>query len=147
MFLAQGEGPRQLRCLASSEERRPGSDFRVGPEQKLPLLDSLRAYQFSIANNSSLVLSQTDTSDLSPEQEHFILRCLDDGIESTRVMCELMIQNCVTHESRYVTGKPRIYPWVCIFLDDLCSRSLLQCVRKSVGDRLYQRPSFISSPD
>jgi hypothetical protein len=40
-------------------------------------------------------------------------------VSSTRVICELLIKNHIVANQRYLTGKPKVYPHVCFFLEGL----------------------------
>lgn len=74
---------------------------------------------------------------LSHDQEQFILQCIDEGIESARVICELMVKRGVARKDRYTTGKPFIYPLVCLFLEHTTG---IRCVKISgPEDRWYKR--------
>jgi hypothetical protein len=46
-------------------------------------------------------------------------------VSSARVICELLIKNHIVANQRYITGKPKIYPYVCFFLEGLVSQGEL----------------------
>ncbi|RRJ54823.1 DUF3895 domain-containing protein [Paenibacillus oralis] len=52
------------------------------------------------------------------------LKCLEHlhaGEESVRAICERLIEEGVIPEDRFLTGKPKFYPEICIFLSSLSS--------------------------
>ena len=79
---------------------------------------------------------------LSHDQEQFILQSIDEGVESARVICELMVKRGVAQKGRYTTGKPFIYPLVCLFLEHTAG---IQCVKiNGPEDRWYKRVNTLS---
>jgi hypothetical protein len=60
-------------------------------------------------------------------------------VSSTRVICELLIKNNIVSNQRYLTGKPKIYPHVCLFLEGLVSLGKLNLEEKNGHeDRFYK---------
>lgn len=60
-------------------------------------------------------------------------------VSSTRVICELLIKNNIVSNQRYLTGKPKIYPHVCLFLEGLVSLGKLTLEEKNGHeDRFYK---------
>lgn len=60
-------------------------------------------------------------------------------VSSTRVICELLIKNNIVANHRYITGKPKIYPYVSFFLEGLLSQEKLYLEDKNGHeDRFYK---------
>jgi hypothetical protein len=60
-------------------------------------------------------------------------------VSSTRVICELLIKNQIVANQRYLTGKPKIYPHVCLFLDGLVYQGQLYLEdTNGYEDRFYK---------
>jgi hypothetical protein len=69
-----------------------------------------------------------------------IIRYLEEGVESARIICELLIKNHNIENKRYLTGKPRIYVEVCQYLEGLVKEGelfLAEVIGKE--DRVYQK--------
>lgn len=78
-------------------------------------------------------------STLPPILKNEIIRYLST-VSSARIICELLIKNHVVSNERYITGKPKIYPNVCKYLDSLASNGIVRLKEKqSQIDRLYQK--------
>lgn len=82
-----------------------------------------------------------DTFRIDPESfsKDKTLEFLESGVSSVRIMCELLIKYGYASMERYITGKPKIYGPVCMFLESLVARDVLQR-GKTLGkdDRYYQ---------
>jgi len=72
--------------------------------------------------------------ELSLISQNTIMSYLSDGVTSVRIICELMIRDHQVSKERYITGKPKIYPGICMFLDQQSSVYLKQ---HSLVDRKY----------
>jgi hypothetical protein len=60
-------------------------------------------------------------------------------VSSTRVICELLIKNNIVANQRYLTGKPKIYPYVCFFLEGLVYQGELYLEdTNAYEDRFYK---------
>lgn len=61
-----------------------------------------------------------------------------DSVSSARIITELLIKNEFAPKERYSTGKPKIYPQVCMFLDSLVYQGVLQLTNiDGRNDRTY----------
>ncbi|MCJ8008311.1 DUF3895 domain-containing protein [Lederbergia wuyishanensis] len=65
------------------------------------------------------------------------LELLESGVSSTRILCELLIKHGYASMERYITGKPKIYGPVCMFLESLVAREVLQRGKKLGEDDRY----------
>lgn len=82
---------------------------------------------------------RTFTSNLPPILKDEVLRYLDT-VSSARIICELLIKNHGVSNERYITGKPKIYPFVCMYLDSLVLEGILRIKEiQSQIDRYYQK--------
>ncbi|WP_251636210.1 DUF3895 domain-containing protein [Neobacillus niacini] len=64
---------------------------------------------------------------------------LDEGVTSVRVICELLIKHNGAEKERYLTGKPRIYPGVCQYLEQLVYDDKVSLIEvNGKEDRIYQ---------
>ncbi|GFN31730.1 DUF3895 domain-containing protein [Paenibacillus xylaniclasticus] len=61
---------------------------------------------------------------------------LQSGIQSARVICELLIEEHGASSRRFLTGKPKLYMGVCLFIESLNGYKLLSM---SSEDRNYGR--------
>ncbi|WLD91921.1 DUF3895 domain-containing protein [Alkalihalobacillus sp. AL-G] len=75
---------------------------------------------------------------LSNEYKDAILSYLDEGVESARLICELLIKNQNAPRERYISNKPRIYYSVCLFLDNLIISEQLELHSHDTIDRIYK---------
>jgi hypothetical protein len=48
------------------------------------------------------------------------LELLNAGEESVRAICEKLIEEGLIPDERFLTGKPKFYPDICLFLNSLC---------------------------
>ncbi|MGV2886156.1 DUF3895 domain-containing protein [Paenibacillus taichungensis] len=63
--------------------------------------------------------SHIDEKNYTPIQ----LMCLEHlhaGEESVRAICEKLIEDGLIPDERFITGKPKFYPDICLFLNSLC---------------------------
>ncbi|MDP4084744.1 MAG: DUF3895 domain-containing protein [Bacillota bacterium] len=62
-----------------------------------------------------------------------------ETVSSARIICELLIKNNSAPHERYLTGKPKIYPLVCMYLDSLVKNGDIQLTKKEGQiDRIYK---------
>ncbi|MBS4219647.1 DUF3895 domain-containing protein [Bacillus sp. FJAT-49711] len=82
---------------------------------------------------------RTDPESFSKDKT---LEYLESGVSSARIICELLIKHGYATDKRYVTGKPKVYSTICLFLESLVARNILQR-GKTLGkdDRYYHIPS------
>lgn len=68
-----------------------------------------------------------------------INQLLEQGIQSARVISELLIKKGIVENKRFISGKPKIYVKVCLYLDGLVNDEIALLVNV-VGkeDRIYQ---------
>ena len=76
--------------------------------------------------------------EMNPYFKNVIFSLLENGISSTRVMCEILIKEYSAPKNRYTTGKPQIYTLVAPFLDSLVEQDGL-VLKEITGkeDRVY----------
>lgn len=67
-----------------------------------------------------------------------VLAVLGQGVQSARVICEVLIQSHGAADNRYSTGKPSIYTAVCAFLDEQVREGAAKLMEKDQNDRWYQ---------
>ena len=85
--------------------------------------------------------SQTYSSNptlLSVPLQNAVLSLLQIGIQSSRDICERLIDSHNAPKERYSTEKPKIYPYVCLYLDNLVDTGELQLVSVEHEDRIYK---------
>jgi hypothetical protein len=64
---------------------------------------------------------------------------LEEGVTSVRIICELLIKKHSLPNERYITNKPKIYPYVCVFLENLIIKEKARLLEvKGHNDRLYE---------
>lgn len=70
-------------------------------------------FNYEESNNTSSASSLTDV------QREKIRDLYSRGVKSPRVISELLIENQIAAGDRYSTGKPKIFPLVCVFLKNI----------------------------
>lgn len=127
-------------------EEEPEVDVNVfGDDEKEPTENEPTGehFQFELFPVSPKKKSENiieDTDQLLPEVKHWIHRYLEQGIQSVRALCELLITEHQLNRERYSTGKPRIYPAVCLYLDYLVDSGKAEFLGEAAGkeDRRYR---------
>jgi hypothetical protein len=92
-----------------------------------PMEDEQVSFEFDLFEEKETKSSTTESlpiNNLSGPIKDKILKYLRT-VSSTRVICELLIKNHIVANQRYITGKPKIYPYVCFFLEGLVSQGEL----------------------
>ncbi len=78
-------------------------------------------------------------SSLSIDIQNAITSLLTTDKISTRELCETLIEQFKAPKERFSSGKPKIYPTVCIFLESLVQNGQLEFVQEvDRGDRIYK---------
>ncbi|GIP34723.1 hypothetical protein [Paenibacillus sp. J2TS4] len=61
------------------------------------------------------------------------------GVRSTRILCEILIQHHGAEDARYITDKPYIFPLVAMHIDrNLVQEGICRLVSKDHEDRIYE---------
>jgi hypothetical protein len=92
-----------------------------------PIEDDQVSFEFDLFEEKEAQSPTTESlpiNNLSGPIKDKILQYLRT-VSSTRVICELLIKNHIVANQRYITGKPKIYPYVCFFLEGLVSQGEL----------------------
>jgi len=80
----------------------------------------------------------TVTNSLSGPLKDKVLSYLET-VSSVRIICELLIKNNIVADQRYITGKPKIYPIICMFLDGLIYQNVVTLEEvNGTDDRKYK---------
>lgn len=89
-------------------------------------------YQESIfdepKNTTILEFSLTDV------QKEKVMDLLENGYQSIRVICEVLINDGYVSNERYITRKPRIYPVICLFIESLVKQVRAEFISKEIND-------------
>lgn len=73
------------------------------------------------------------------DYEREIISYLSQNVNSTRIICELLIKELNAPRDRYTTGKPKIYVSICEHLDYLVQQGSVILVNvKGKDDRIYK---------
>ncbi|RAV20529.1 hypothetical protein DQG23_15805 [Paenibacillus contaminans] len=84
--------------------------------------------------------SSAQTGDkLTERQQEAVTRYLREGVQSARIICELLIRNDGAIDRRFLTQKPVIYPAVCRKIDGETVSGAYKLVSKDENDRVYER--------
>lgn len=151
------------RIVSERRERRTDEVFSpeqaVGNREHVPIVDSMletteEYQQLSLLDQevdyeqTSLFDQETnlpteahyanDNSTLSMGLKRNIDQLLKLGFDNARLICEKLIRDQLIKSERYITGKPAIYPYVCLYLDFLVSVGELQFVSGDIHNRKYQ---------
>jgi hypothetical protein len=128
---------------ASSKQEVPEVKKELNWDFESPMEDDQVSFEFDLfeENESETVLPKKESlpiSNLSGPIKDKILEYLRT-VSSTRVICELLIKNHIVANHRYLTGKPKIYPYVCFFLEGLVSQGELYLEdTNGYEDRFYK---------
>lgn len=106
-----------------------------------PFVDYTDQFEFELfdisAKPKKTPTKTIDEKTLSNDLKETILDYLET-VSSTRIICELLIKNQQAPKERYLTGKPKIYPFVSMFLDQLVTKGIIILKEKqSYDDRHY----------
>lgn len=74
---------------------------------------------FAVAEPKAMqpaILADQPQGTLSSSQKQAVERYLDADVESVRAMCELLIRDAIAPNDRFLTGKPRIFGEICLYL-------------------------------
>ncbi|MEH7273673.1 DUF3895 domain-containing protein [Neobacillus vireti] len=78
------------------------------------------------------------TNNLTVAVKDKVLHYLET-VSSVRIICELLIKNHIVADQRYITGKPKIYPMVCVYLEDLINQNVVYLEEvNGTDDRKYK---------
>jgi hypothetical protein len=62
-----------------------------------------------------------------------------ETVSSVRIICELLIKNQIVANQRYITGKPKIYPRICVYLESLVTQNIVELEEiNGTDDRKYK---------
>lgn len=75
---------------------------------------------------------------LSASLEQAVLNYVNTRKISAKSICEELIKHHNAPKERYTTDKPKLYPFVCLFLDELVVNGELRLVSSSNEDRCYE---------
>ncbi|WP_438444393.1 DUF3895 domain-containing protein [Gorillibacterium sp. sgz5001074] len=89
---------------------------------------------------------QRSTSLLSLEVrlQSAVRQALRQGMQSARVISELLISSYGGDDRRYSTGKPYLYTAVCSFLDELAAAGEMVLLERDQNDRTYSLPDRLT---
>ncbi|WP_409342020.1 DUF3895 domain-containing protein [Paenibacillus sp. MBLB4367] len=76
---------------------------------------------------------------LTERQREAVIRYLQEGVQSARIICELLIRNEGAPDGRYLTQKPVIYSAVCRLIDGQVASGAYKLASKDGNDRVYER--------
>ncbi|MBB6451780.1 hypothetical protein HNQ94_000201 [Salirhabdus euzebyi] len=79
-----------------------------------------------------------EISELSHVQMDAISDYLREGVTSARLMCELLIKDNKAPNKRYSTAKPKIYPYVCLFLKSLADVGDISVEQNNITDLIVK---------
>ncbi|MGG0878020.1 DUF3895 domain-containing protein [Bacillus inaquosorum] len=80
---------------------------------KTVTLENIDLFNYDEPKKISTVFSLNDT------QKETIRDLYYRGVKSPRVICEMLIEDKIAPSNRYSTGKPKIFPNVCVFLEEI----------------------------
>lgn len=78
------------------------------------------------------------TNNLSVALRDKVLHYLET-VSSVRIICELLSKNHIVADQRYITGKPKIYPMICVYLESLVHQNVVYLEEvNGTDDRKYK---------
>lgn len=125
-----------IRKLSAFEEREENQIdlFNQSIHQQVDLFSFQTQGEITNASRKNSFITSADFSGASA-----ICLYLKEGIESARVICELLIRHEGMNEERYATGKPKIYLDVCRYIDRLVEQGEYQLIQSNQQDRQYRK--------
>lgn len=109
------------------------------PERKTPEIfhevDLFTAYEHDAHHNK---FDETENVELSSAQKQAVLSYLQRGVQSARIICELLIEDGTAKENRFSTGKPKFYVEVCWFIESHIYSGQCKMLSADQNDRTYQ---------
>jgi hypothetical protein len=127
--------------LDKMEEERNirNTTYKIIESRSLPMENFEDQTSLKLFGKSDLKENPTKTLQTKLNFNDEIWRYLEEGVESTRVICELLIKNYNEEKRRYITGKPKIYFDVCQYLEQLvdAGKGLLVSII-GTEERLYK---------
>lgn len=80
----------------------------------------------------------TGGDELTDEKKQAILSYLEEGVQSARIISELLIKHGKTSDSRFITGSPKIFVEVCWFIESFIPNKQCKLISVEHHDRIYQ---------
>jgi hypothetical protein len=78
------------------------------------------------------------TNNLSVPIKDKVLHYLET-VSSVLIICKLLIKNHIVADQRFITGKPKIYPMVCVYLESLVNQNMTYLEEiNGTDDRKYK---------
>lgn len=75
---------------------------------------------------------------LTEETKRAILGYLRDGVQSSKIIAELLIKHGKTSDSRFITGTPKIVVDVCWYIESFIPSKQCRLISIEQNDRLYE---------
>lgn len=127
-----------LRMMIQKQERRNIQNFVYAPPAKdaypTPKKTAEHLFDMPLATSDR----STSTHELSSYLKPIVLEYLQSGVQSVRVMCELLIKHKHISAKRFMTGKPDIYGYVCIYIEEeLVQNGVCRFIEGNMQDRQY----------
>ncbi|MCY9397649.1 DUF3895 domain-containing protein [Bacillus inaquosorum] len=101
---------KQVNSLMKEVNQKVHSDNKAA---KTVTLENIDLFNYDEPKKISTVFSLNDT------QKETIRDLYYRGVKSPRVICEMLIEDQIAPSNRYSTGKPKIFPNVCVFLEEI----------------------------
>lgn len=126
----QAEEPALAKPLIVEEEAQAAFNFFMDPEPA-------GTVQELLARNASAAAKGHETA-LSDRLKPRVAELLLSGVNSARVIAEVLVKETGADERKYSTGKPHLYVPVCIYIEsELVAAGKCRMLGRSSEDRLY----------
>lgn len=117
--------------------------FETSKNHELVQEDFQDQFTFDFDKKNDQLPGEKETTingfDLSNKVKDLVIMYLDEDVSSVRIICELLIRKHSIPNERYITNKPKIYPYVCLFLESLVIKENVRLIEtKGHDDRIYE---------
>lgn len=109
------------------------SEYEVKPEKSKEQIIERNA-KVKKENNTPSISVNTNTNPVAIYHSD-IEQLLKQGVESVLEITETLIKEKQASNERYITDKPRLYPWVCIYIEEhFLKTKKCKLLRKTIED-------------
>ncbi|WP_158301630.1 DUF3895 domain-containing protein [Paenibacillus mesophilus] len=129
---------RRLLAEYARERRQALIDSQAKPVDSSPIKPVIEQDLFTLLEPDPDPVPVSGGDELTDEKKQAILSYLDEGVQSARIIAELLIKHGKTRDSRFITGSPKIFVDVCWFIESFIPTKQCKLISVEHLDRLYQ---------
>lgn len=138
----------QVQRLEINDENTGSLPLFPPPEEVVEVQVELDLFGESVEEDTAQTLASAPSSTtphvslerLTPFLEELVVKHLQCGVSSARVICELLIKSQSVSDVRFITSKPHIYVPVCQYIDQRVAAGHCECLESDIDfkDRKYR---------